>query len=356
MTHISQRPTREEVVAAYRGILDREPESDEAVEAHMRAENLEALLRDVVASYEFKIREKAHAFFYYNTTFNAIDIIGRNAAPVVTPHPSYLTNYLGVRVDPSVCPSMLQGREGEIEPPPIPGNWHADVAEFAAVLRSVELAKETFTMAELGCGWGCWLNNAGTAAKRRGLTVFLTGVEGDKGHIAMAQETLKLNGFSTKEVRLIWGIASATGGVALFPRQSIAGSNWGLEPVFGADAKTRARALQAGTHDELPMVPLSELVDGEKTTLDLLHIDIQGGEADLVRDSLHLINKRVRYLCIGTHSRQIEGVLFTTLLGAGWHLEIERPAILDLGSSPKVVIDGVQGWRNPMLLPDSIGA
>ena len=99
------------------------------------------------------------------------------------------------------------------------------------------------------------------------------------------------------------------------------------------------------------MVPLARMID-EASTLDLLHIDIQGGEADLVRDSLELINSRVSYLFIGTHSRQIEGRLFESLIAAGcWHLEIERPARLELYANPKVIVDGIQGWRNTRLVP-----
>jgi hypothetical protein len=342
------------VIAAYRALLNREPECDEVIEAHRSVGTLERVLRNIRSSYEFESKNKQHQFFYYNTTFDAIEIIRRHAGTNVIPDPSYLTNYLGVRVDPKVCPTMLQGRGGEVEAAPIPGNWHADIAEFAAVLRSVELAKDTFTMAELGCGWGCWMNNAGTAAKRLGLKVSLIGIEGDKGHIAFARELLAINGFSPEEIRIFWGISAARDGFALFPRQEVAGTSWGLEPVFNADAETRSKALEAGSHDELPMVPLSHLVDDERPVLDLLHIDIQGGEADLVHDSLDFINNHVKYMFIGTHSREIEGRLFTDLIAAGWHLEIERPAILNLDPSPKVVIDGVQGWRNCRLLPGAV--
>ena len=297
------------------------------------------------------IRVKNNPLFYYNSNFDAMATVCRHAKANTTPHPSYVTNYLGVRVDPAVCPSLLQGRGGEIEPIPVPSNWHADIAEFAAVLRAVELARDTFTMAELGCGWGCWMNNAGTVAKRRGLKVFLMGVEGDQGHIALAKKSLATNGFSPAEVQIFWGIAAATEGVALFPCQEDPGSSYGLEPVFNADAEARARALETGSHNELPMVPLARMID-EASTLDLLHIDIQGGEADLVRDSLELINSRVSYLCIGTHSRQIEGRLFESLIAAGcWHLEIERPARLELYANPKVIVDGIQGWRNTRLVP-----
>ena len=72
---------------------------------------------------------------------------------------------------------------GVVEPVPIPANWHADIAERAAALRAVEQAHGTFKVVELGCGWGCWLNNTGVAARTLGLAVTLIGVEGDEGHI-----------------------------------------------------------------------------------------------------------------------------------------------------------------------------
>lgn len=340
------------MISAYKVLLGRAPESEKVISHHKGAEDLEEFLQNLINSEEFRVKEKNHPFFHYNATFDAIALIRRHAARGLRPDASYLTNYLGVRVSPKVCPSMLKGREGQIESAPLPGNWHADVAEFAAVLRSVELAEETFTMAELGCGWGCWMNNAGVAAKRRGLKVLVMGVEGDKGHIEFAHEALASNGFSPDEVRIFWGVAAATTGFALFPRQAVAGTSWGLEPVFNADERSRAKARETGSHDELPMIPVSRLIEDGHRCLDLLHIDIQGGEAALVHDSLQLMSEHVRYLVIGTHSREIEGQLFHYLLSAGWHLEIERPAILNLQNAPRVMIDGVQGWRNPRLFKE----
>jgi hypothetical protein len=347
----SHRPTVRDVISVYKALLGREPENDRIIESQRRADSLESLIANIKNSDEFRTKERNHPFFYYNSTFDAINTIRRHAERNVRPDPAYLTNYLGVRVSPRVCPAMLEGRAGEVEALPIPGNWHADIAEFAAVLRSVELAVETFTMAELGCGWGCWMNNAGTVAKRLGLKVSLIGVEGDKGHILLAKEALDANGFSPHEIEIFWGVAAPKEGFALFPCQTLSGTSWGLEPVFNADSETRAKAVEAGTHYELPMVPLSQLITDEGRPLDLLHIDIQGGEADLVHQSLDLINKHVRYMFIGTHSREIEGRLFADLIPAGWQLEIERPAILSLDDGPRVVTDGVQGWRNRLLVP-----
>jgi hypothetical protein len=290
-------------------------------------------------------------FFHYNSAFDAEEVIRRYASPDVQPHASYLTNYLGVLIDPKFFPQLLDGRAGQIEGVPIPGNWHADLAEFAAALRAVDLARGSFTMMELGCGWGCWMNNTGAAARRRGLCLHLIGVEGDEGHIGFAREACEMNGFNASQVTLLRGIAAAASGVALFPRQDCAGVSWGLRPIFGATEAQRRQAVQSGDYDELPMVALADAA-APYPRIDFLHIDIQGGETDLVEGCMPILRDKVAYLFVGTHSRQIEGRLFDMLQGAGWRLEIERPGLLKLdGAEPYMWVDGVQGWRNLSLLP-----
>ena len=77
--------------------------------------------------------------------------------------------------------------------------------------------------------------------------------------------------------------------------------------------------------------------------VDLLHIDIAACPRPL--------KQCVSSIVVGTHSRQIEGRIFDSLLAEGWILEIERPAILNVETSvPFVTVDGVQGWRNPTLI------
>ncbi len=290
-------------------------------------------------------------FDHYNHLFDPLEVIARHAAPDLQPVPHRLTNFLGVRIDPEYLPSVLAGRAGQVEGLPIPANWHADIAEWGAALRAVDLARERFTMIELGCGWGCWMNNTGVAARRARLAVQLIGVEGDEGHIGFARQALAENGFKPEQVTLRRGIAAPDAGVALFPRQQDAGGNWGLEPVFGATTRQRQEAARSGSHDELPMIALADLVAPHER-IDLLHIDIQGGEADFIAGCLPVMQQKIAYVLVGTHSRQIEGRLMDTLLQAGWLLEIERPALLALaGGQPRVTVDGVQGWRNPALLP-----
>jgi hypothetical protein len=289
-------------------------------------------------------------FYAYRANFNALRTMRRHEDKDRAATPGLQTNWLGVVVDPVIHPA-LAGLEGTVEPFPDPANWHADIAEWAAVLNAVENAPpDSFSMIELGCGWGCWMNNSGVAARRSGRAVDLIGIEGDEGHLKFARDALARNQFSESDYTLHRGIAAATAGTALFPRQDQPGASWGLEPVFAATPEQR-EAAEAGTHDILEMVSLAEVI-GSRDRIDLLHVDIQGGEADLVEECLPLIEEKVAYLVIGTHSKHIEARLFDLLGAAGWLLTIERPAFHAVSGKrrakpPKLIVDGVQGWRNP---------
>lgn len=286
-----------------------------------------------------------------SSIFRPTDIVERHAPENIEPDPRYVTNFLGVRIDPKFFPGILDGREGQVDPLPIPANWHADLAEWAAALRAVDSAQTKFRAIELGCGWACWLNCTGVAARRVGLSVELIGVEGDAGHVQFAQEALETNGFTRSEYRIVHGIAAARRGKALFPNTGKSGHEWGSEPIFDASVQEVQEATACESHHALDMVTIADLAEG--LPVDLLHIDIQGGEADLVRESIVDLNRLVRRMVIGTHSRSIEGALIDTLTSEGWVLEIERPAIHDLSNSgtPSLKVDGVQGWVNPRLVP-----
>jgi FkbM family methyltransferase len=290
-------------------------------------------------------------FFHYNSNIDAQGIMKAHAVPDLKPNGEYLTNFLGVLIDPKFFPDILAGKAGQVEPIPIPANWHADIAEWAGALRAVDLSRNSFTAIELGCGWGCWLNNTGVAARRSSREPRLIGIEGDQGSIRFAREACAANGFTESQVTLFHGIASATDGKALFPVQEQAGKHWGLEPIFNPSILDIAKAKLTGKYAELPMVSLKK-ASSNCARVDLLHIDIQGSEADLIADCLPLLNEKVAYIVVGTHAREIEGRIFASLRGAGWMLEIERPAILSLQNFvPQVTVDGVQGWRNPRLSP-----
>jgi FkbM family methyltransferase len=313
-------------------------------------ESRNALLaeRDTLAT-RLQSGPKGSPFFHYHSILALEEIILRHALADVTPRPGYFVNFLGVAIDPKFVPGVLDRSEGQIEGPPIPANWHADIAEWGAALRAVELARDSFTVVELGCGWGCWLNNAGTAARRAGLAVHLIGVEGEESLLEFGRQACAINGFSKEQLELHQAIAASWSGIALCPKSDVAGAHWGLEPVFGATGAQRTAALASGKYRELPVIAIQDIVNS-RDRVDLLHIDIQGGEADLIAGSTEIMNHKIAYVLVGTHSRQIEGRIMDTMLQEGWILEVERPAILTLNNGvPAVTVDGVQAWRNPRL-------
>jgi hypothetical protein len=343
-----------DVREAFKGVLDRDPESMDVVRHFQTFASLEELIRALLGSEEFKQKHVGHPLFHNTAVFDARALVEACVAPGLKADPAFVTNAFGVKINPKFMPHILDALKGQVERPPVPANWHADVAEFAAAFRAVELARTRFTVAELGCGWGCWLNITGVVARRKGLAVRLIGIEGDPGHIAFMRECCADNGFSADQIMAHHGVAAATKGVALFPRQQTPGVNWGLEPIFGATPGQISDGVASGKYEKLEMIPLEEIIPADGP-LDLLHIDIQGGEADLIEQSLPVLARHVAYVVIGTHSRLIEGRIVEAMRGAGWRLEVERPAINMVTGSPAAIsdvgIDGVQGWRNPWLRP-----
>ena len=348
------------VRALYRGLLGREPESEAVVAGHVAGGDAAALARGLSQSLE-SLRHRQNPFLQYYATIDPLALVCRHSVPNPQPVAGHLVNFLGVAVDVG-CAEPLRGRGGEVEPPPMPNNWHADLAEWGGSLRSVELAAghgERFVVCELGCGWGCWLSNTGVAARGMGLRPHLIGVEGERHHIEFARRTADANGFDGEEVTLHHGIAVAhvdrsedagsISSMALFPAASENGQDWGLEPLFGLGLQEYAEALATGRYDELPLLSLEEVFEGHDR-IDLLHVDIQGGERDLVRHGRDVMNERVAYVMLGLHSRGIEGQVMDDMLEAGWVLEVERPALYAVQDGPPLLaVDGVQGWRNPRL-------
>lgn len=288
------------------------------------------------------------ALYHYYCEFDAPALLDSFAVGNLTGTPGTVTNFLGVRVPIEVFPQILQALDGQVEGIPDPGNWHADIAEWAAALYAVSQSRQSFRIVELGCGWACWLNIAGVAARQRNLKIDLIGIEGDRNHLTNARATLDENGFTESHFQLIHGVAGPSDGAAIFPDPAAGEAGWGGEAIFNPDKETLAKAEAEPSVQVLTCYPVSKLAgDGE---IDLLHIDIQGAEADFIASNLSDMGSCVRRVLIGTHSRAIEGQLATLFLQAGWRMEMDRPAIAPLRQGKPVVdIDGVQMWANPGL-------
>lgn len=295
------------------------------------------------------VRPGIEALYHYYCEYDAYGVMKSFMVTGQQPEAGVLKNFMGVKVPAKVYPPILNKLVGHVEPLPDPGNWHADIAEWGAALLSVVRAKDTYRIVELGCGWGCWLVNMGHAARTRGLAVDLIGIEGDKNHLVNAAEVLAMNGFSEADYSLHHGVAAPKPGKAIFPNPEAGTAAWGGAAIFYPDRKTLKKAEDDPAVQVLDCKTLEEVAGGKP--IDLLHIDIQGAEADYVPGNMASIAKLVRRMLIGTHSRVIEGKLMEHMLAAGWVLEMERPAIAPPhAGKPVTRIDGVQLWSNPKLV------
>lgn len=350
--HSSQggRPTRQDIHRAYRELLDREPESEATITFALSYPTVADLYLSIAKSAEYVAKTKPIPFAQFNACIDVEGIIRSHDRPGSAAVPGHVVNFLGVKMNARFMP-IPEHFSGTVMGVPIPTNFHADMSEWGAALRAVDLARGSFTVLELGCGWGCWMINTATAARHRGMRVHAMGVEGDTAHLAFAREALATNGFAPGESTLMEGVVAARAGTALFPKPDRHGRDYGSEPLFGLEGAELERVLKAGRHDPVKVISLEEAMRGHDR-IDLLHIDIQGGEADLVRDTLPLLAAKVAYMVIGTHSRPIEGKLLEHLAGGEFKLEVERPALLELrDTGPLTLVDGVQGWRNTRLAP-----
>ena len=336
----------DDISAGYRALLGREPESQHVIEAHKSTGSLRQFIADLASSTEYQMRHRPGPLWGYAASYDPVAVVLSHENVERLPVAGHRVNFLGVAVNVAkFFPDM--SLENVVEPIPIPNNWHTDIAELSAALRAVDLAGETFSIIELGCGWGCWMNITGMAARRRGKSVSMIGVEGDPGHIAFARESLATNGFATRDYKLFWGIAAADSGVAFFPIQRISGQEWGLEAKLRPSTQEAEALRGSGRYEELPIFSLPNIAE-DVASVDLLHIDIQGAETEVIAGALEFLNEKVRYIVVGTHSRKIDGDLLALLSAdGGWALEIERPAIFTIDNGrPTLRIDGVQGWRN----------
>jgi hypothetical protein len=253
---------------------------------------------------------------------------------------------------------FIRDRDGDVvNKIPVPDDtFHADAIEYVGVSKAVEEAGDAFTMFEFGAGWGPWMATSGIACQMRGgfKIINLTGVEGDINKISYIQNHLKKNNLMPQEAQLkgtisnintaiYHGVVNTDGAPMKFPQ---------------VNSDNYAASLLEDTflYNNLVEVPgySPVFLFKEYDIVDLVHIDIQGYEGVLLSDvnMISTFKQKVKYICLGTHSRKIEGDLFEHLYNNGFYLLRETPCKVSLPlTKPKSFIDitkvdGTQIWRN----------
>jgi hypothetical protein len=229
--------------------------------------------------------------------------------------------------------------------------------EWIDLLEAVAAASGTFTMLELGAGFGRWGLRGARAAQQLGLRTDIVFVEAEPQHAAWLREAMEINGITG---RLIEAALAYDGKPVPF---LVGGGgydavNWyGQAIMWAAESPTGREyagkpTYRCGDYEVIlaPAVTLEEVIS-DLPLVDFLDADLQAAELEMVQNSMAVMNERVRRVHIGTHSPEIEAALRDAFGAAGWrkvwdfayHTTSETP----YGACP--FNDGVSAWINPRL-------
>jgi FkbM family methyltransferase len=343
----ARRVSRLDVRKAYRFFLGREPECDRAVSAYVSgSEDLPALFRSFTSSDEFlngwqrlASRQATHC------EDSAAEVIRSFSCYEGSGEPGFVTDFLGTRTRTEFVRSSAH-LDGAVEGYPIPANFHATATEWAGVLRAVAEAQGRFAAAEIGAGWAPWLVACAAAANQRGISdIRLMALEASPPHLEFVRQHFRDNWLDPADHAIVHGAAAAADGEVGFPLVE--------SPAADYQAATAAEAQRSGGSVRatvlVPAYSLTTLL-ARYDRLDLLHVDIQGAEAEVLSAAQAVLAAKVRRLVVGTHGRDIEQRLLRDLSSEGWRLEADEACRFHhAGGQLSLAIDGCQVWRNPTL-------
>lgn len=262
----------------------------------------------------------------------------------------FVANFLGHLIDLNFISFIPTHREGTYCEPALPGA-DEEFFEWIALLESIMEAKSTFTMIELGAGFGRWIGRAACAIRRRRaeLKMQLIGVEAEPTHFRYMQQHLINNKIDLACCTLV--------------QAAVSGSSKPVHFTVGHAADWYGQAIVEpgqgfGYWPEATVVPVDSVTISQLTSsierIDFLDMDIQGAELDCVAQSINSLKQKVRRLYVATHSPEIHRNIERILSAARWHCEASYAGESQQSTpwGPIQFQDGAQYWINPKLSYD----
>ncbi len=244
--------------------------------------------------------------------------------------------------------------------PTYPDRNSEDYFEWVDLLTAIDRAVGSFSMIELGAGYGRWIANAAAALRRHQgapLSAHLVGVEASQARFDLMATNCALNEIPDMGVERIRAACTPDG------RPVFMGVNDDYGSAVVTDEKVLALFDGAPTDqimvedevgkkfqiEKVPGLRLTELIRGP---VDFIDFDIQGAEVDVVPSAIETLNAFVKLAHVGTHSFAADARVAATFHLHGW-----RPLHMfpsgSLNQTPYGAfqfIDGIQSWENPRLL------
>ena len=258
-----------------------------------------------------------------------------------------------------------------VENVPVP--IHEETFEWIDLLESVVEARGTYTMIELGAGFGRWSVRAAFAVKQYNpkLRCKLVAVEPEPTVYGWMKKHFQTNGVSRWRHKLIHAAITEQPGKVHFYIGGPRGGLYDLPPDawYGQfltkdhDLKSEAspdgfyRGFQVYLHQSgwrsilVPGISLRTILKPLRL-VDLLDVDIEGQELVALAAAAPQLDARVKRLHIGTHSVEIEAGLRELLTNHGWRCLADY-SLFSTSETPWGAIsfeNGVQSWVNPRLM------
>lgn len=240
---------------------------------------------------------------------------------------------------------------------PVPNE---DYFEWITLLEAVTEAQASFTLVELGAGWGKWLVNGVAALRAHSeLPYHLVGVESEPTHFRWMKQHLKDNAVDARRATLVDAAVARDDGHVWF--HVGAPADWYGQAVTSkpdvADS-TRAERFARSVRRQLRRAPNRAVARVRAVSLrtllapldhvDLIDADIQGAEADAIEPAADLLDAKVTRVYVATHDRDNEDRVRAVFNSLAWESVWDYPCGAE-SDTPWGRIrfeDGAQVWRN----------
>lgn len=236
---------------------------------------------------------------------------------------------------------------------------HEQYFEWVFLLEAVMecKARDSFTVMELGAGYGPWLVRSYLAFRRFSQApVHLIGVEGDFNHYTWMREHFHNNCIDPDKHALHHACASTKPSTVAFFQSDDPRGDYGQRIYFEfgqfkEDERGGVIEKSGKKMQKIRALSLAELTEGVNQ-VDLVHMDIQGAEYGVLKAGIDALNKKVARVIIGAHSEEIERQLRELLKAEGWvnRYDFGRRSKVDTEWGSIEFRDGCQAWVNPRLV------
>jgi len=293
--------------------------------------------------------------------------------PFSGPVPAFCeVDFLGTLTRHEFVAGLLPGRCYPIEVQDYYPDFDEEYFEWIALLEAVVSARGSFTMIELGAGFGRWTVRAAAAWRQchPDLPIRLIAVEPEPVVFGWMRQHFADNDVDERGHSLIHAAISDAPGSAMFyiggprggPFDRHPNSWYGqaLTKDYDAAGLNRPDGVYAGfrviEHSSgwrsirIPTLSLRCILK-DLDGVDLIDLDIEGQELISLSQAIEELDAKVKRLHIGTHSREIETGLRHLLPAHGWQCQADH-SLHSSSQTPWGVIhfeNGVQSWVNPRL-------